>query len=194
MSCILADVSIRSFPSLAPPPEGLFFGAEMNLTEHFTYKEFTDSATAQRLGIDNIPSQAVEINLGVLANGLELVRSLLGFHMHINDAYRCEALERVLARNDFIGWCRRHGKEEDSESWAEYFALKAHPQGFAADFTCAQFGTPEQIVRAIKASGLPVDQCICEGTWVHISFAPELRGRFMVAVFKDGIPEYRELV
>jgi hypothetical protein len=167
--------------------------AIMQLTEHFTFEELTHSSTALRLGIENIPWALAAANLSILANGLEQVRAMLGFPMHINDAFRCEALEKVLAHADYVGWCARHYRNMDDASWEVYFSAKAHPKGFAADFVCPQFGTPEQIVRAIMVSGIKFDKVITEGSWVHLSFAPALRQIAMAAIFTNGIPAYTVL-
>lgn len=171
----------------------------MNLTEHFTLEGLSFSATAARLGINNEPPLLVVGNLRVLAEGLEKVDRLTGaLGLDIHDAYRCEALERVLCAKDFEAWCARHARTADD--WPEYFAEKAHPQGFAADFTCEDFGTPTEIVRVIRASGIKFDKVIVEGAvngkggWVHLSFAPAMRGVAMVATFDEkGIPHYEEL-
>lgn len=170
----------------------------MNLTEHFTLEGLSFSATAARRGIDNTPPLLVIGNLRVLAGGLEQVLRVTGHTLQIHDAYRCEALERLLCEKDFEAWCVRHAKT--AGDWQEYFAEKAHPQGFAADFTCAAFGTPTEIVRVIRASGIKFDKVIVEGAvngkggWVHLSFAPAMRGVAMVATFDEkGIPHYEEL-
>lgn len=165
----------------------------MILTEHFSYDELTQSSTAMRMGINNTPGAIATVNLQALAEGLEHVRELLNNPIHIDDAFRCEALEKVLAHNDFIGWCSRHEKPVNAASWSEYFAGKQHPKGFAADFICPQFGTPEQIVKAIMASAIEFDQVIMEGTWVHIGFAPEMRRIAKAATFVNGIPSYTAL-
>lgn len=163
----------------------------MLLTPHFTLEEFTQSATAQRLGFDNKPDPQIVGNLRVLAEGMEQVRAMTGHPIHVNSAYRSEELERALCQNDYRSWCQRHGKDRTT-AWAEYFARKAHPKGLACDFTCWAYGTPAEIVRAIKAAGIPFDQLILEGTWVHISFARDaegkMRGEVLVATFGvDGV-------
>lgn len=171
------------------------------LTPNFTLEELTHSSTAARLGIDNTPPAQVIGNLRVLAEGLEKVRKLTAdYGLRIHDAYRCEALERVLCAKDYSAWCKHHGHVEDGASWASYFAEKAHPQGFAADFTCAAFGSPAEIVRVIRASGLKFDKVIIEGAtpqgggWVHISFATAMRGGVMIATFDaSGTPHYEEV-
>ena len=134
----------------------------MNLTDHFTLDELTRSSTATRLGIDNTPPAEILPRLNVLAHGLEQVRELLGFPLHIDSAYRCPVLNAEVkgARNS------------------------AHTHGYAADFVCPAFGDPRSIVKAIEASGIKFDQCIQEGgAWVHISFDPMLRGQLLTAHF-----------
>lgn len=165
----------------------------MKLTEHFSLEELTGSDTALRMGIDNTPGEDITVNLSVAANGMEKVREVLGFPVHVTCAYRCEILEKVLAKNDYIAWCSRHGKAVCDAAWGEYFARKAHPKGFAVDFVCPQFGAPQEVVDAIVKSGIKYDQVIMEGTWVHISFAPEMRGIYLLASFANGVPSYTQV-
>jgi len=148
----------------------------MKLTEHFTLAELTQSSTALRTGIKNIPSPHTIANLKVLAEGLEQVRSLLNVPIFITSGYRSPTLNR------FIG---------GSQS-------SAHCLGFAADFKCPQFGDPVQVVRDIKDSNIKYDQLIAEGDkggWIHISFAPELRQQTLSALFDNkGKATYRPFV
>lgn len=146
------------------------------LTAHFTLEEFTHSDTALRTGIKNIPSlQALE-NLKTVASGLEQVRAILGKPIFVTSGYRSPTLNR------FIGGS----------------TTSAHCLGYAVDFKCPQFGTPDAITRAIKDSGIKADQVICEGGvsgWVHISFAPSMRRQTLTAVFdKNGKAHYTNFV
>ena len=164
----------------------------MKLTEHFTLEELTLSETAVRNGIDNTAPPGILPRLRVLARGLERVRRIIKRPLHINSGYRCEALERVLCAKDYAGWCARHGKDPKA-AWGEYFARKMHPKGYAADFICPLFGPPLKIVRAVKKAGIKFDQLIEEGTWVHISFDPQLRGEILTAHFDaSGTPTYTQ--
>ena len=165
----------------------------MQLTEHFTLEEFVVSNTAMRLGIDNTASDEITINLIVVANEMEKIRTFLGDKsIRINSGYRCEELEKVLCAKDFGGWCSRHGKDKET-AWPEYFANKGHPKGFCADFVCPDFGTPTDIVAALRKTDLVYDQLILEGTWVHVSFAPAARMMAMSATFDNGVPSYQIL-
>ncbi len=44
---------------------------------------------------------------------------------------------------------------------------------------CFGFGAPIDVCRAIAGSGVPFDQMIEEGTWVHLSFDPKLRRQIL---------------
>ena len=140
----------------------------MNLTEHFTLEELCFSSTAERLGIDNTPPEDIVANVNVLARGLEQVRALLGKPMHIDSGYRCVALNSAVKG------------AQDS----------AHLRGFAADFICPEFGDPLGIVRTVSNSAIVFDQCIQEGSWVHISFDPRARKEIMTAHFGPNGTNY----
>ena len=100
----------------------------------------------------------------LLAEGLERVRMLTGFPLEISSGYRSPELNR------------RVGGANSSQ----------HVQGLAADFTCAEFGSPVDIIKAIRDSGIEFDQCILEyAKWVHISFSKVPRGR-VLTIYDPG--------
>ena len=141
----------------------------IKLSEHFTLEELTFSATAQRKQIDNKPPAEVLDNMKRLAAGLEEVRAALGNKpMRINSGYRSPKLNRA------VGGAR----------------LSAHMAGYAADFVCPDFGSPLKIVKALAATGIQFDKLIQEGTWVHISFAPEARRQLLTAHFGPNGTSY----
>jgi hypothetical protein len=114
--------------------------------------------TAARYGIDNTPPLEVLERLKHTALGLEAVRIRLGASIIISSGYRCLELNRRLGSKD----------------------SSAHVLGHAADFTCPGFGHPVTVVSALENSGILYDQLIVEfGRWIHISFAPELRGQVL---------------
>lgn len=141
----------------------------MKLSPNFRLDELTFSATAQRLCIDNTPDARTASHLVALAAGLEQVRVLLGSRpIRINSGYRCPALNKAVGGA----------------------ANSAHMLGYAADFTCVEFGPPLEIVRALQRSRLDFDQVIQEGTWVHVSFAPTARRQVLTAHFGPGGTTY----
>lgn len=163
------------------------------LSEHFTLAEAVASSTATRMGIDNTPTQAQLDAMRVAAAGMEQVRTLLGQPIHVDSWLRVEALERALTVADYRAWCARHEHPVTPASWGEYFARKGHPKGYAVDFICPAFGTPTEIVTAIRASYIRFDQLLMEQDWVHISFDPQMRGAVMLASFVNGVPSYKEV-
>ncbi len=122
----------------------------MNLSMHFTLEEMIRSATAKRMNIPNTPnSQQIE-NLRMLCNNvLEPIRSTVGLPLHIDDGYRCPALNEAV------------GGVSDSQ----------HMEGKAADFVAIGGTTPEEIFDMICRSSLEYDQAILEfDEWIHISY------------------------
>jgi len=130
----------------------------MRLTRNFSLEQLIYSETAERERIDNTPGADIVDNLRRLAEGLERVRILTGFPLEISSGYRCPELNR------------RVGGAKTSQ----------HAQGLAADFTCAEFGPPVDIIKAIRDSDIDFDQCILEyAKWVHISFSKAPRGKVL---------------
>ena len=149
----------------------------MMASPHFSVSEFTFSETASRHGIDNTPNENEKDNLYKLAMELENVRKLLNNKpIYISSGYRC------LALNELLGSKR----------------TSAHIRGLAVDFTCRQFGTPNEIVFAIINSKIKFDQLILEypdsqsGGWVHLSFCEdqETPRRQALVINKEGAMIY----
>jgi hypothetical protein len=144
----------------------------MKLSEHFMLDEFTFSQAAIRNAIPNIPSPEIIGNLKETADGMEKVRGLLGNKpISVTSGYRSPKL------NAAVGGSK----------------TSAHMNGYACDFICPAYGKPIDIVKKIASSDLEFDQVIQEGTWVHISFAPETRKKVLTALFLgDGKVRYSE--
>ena len=144
----------------------------MNLTEHFTLDELTSSETAERNGWDNTPNETELANLKRLAEFLEEVKTALGGKpIMVSSGYRGKQV------NDAVG-------SKDSSQ---------HRTGCAVDFRVPQL-TPDQVVKAIVASGLPYDQVIREfDRWTHLSIpnTPETAPRRQVLIIdKLGVRPY----
>lgn len=142
------------------------------LSPHFSLEELVISQTASRMRLDNTPSpEVLELMRTVLAPGLEEVRTLLGSPMHIDSGFRSAAVNRAV------------GGVSDS----------AHVLGYAADFICPVAGYPIDLCALIAHSPIKFDQLIEEGTWVHISFDPRLRGQVLTknpnGGYRVGLPE-----
>ena len=133
----------------------------MNLSPHFTLDELTHTDHRE---IDNTPTQDEISNLQQLANFLEEVKTVLGGKpIMISSGFRCKAL------NDAVG-------SKDTSQ---------HRAGFAADFRVPGM-TPDEVVRAVVASGIGYDQIIREfDRWTHISISDKPRKQALI-IDKSG--------
>ena len=115
------------------------------MTPHFSLAELTHT---DHRTLDNTPNDSERANLQRLAEFLELVKVALGNKpVMVNSAFRSKAV------NDAVG-------SKDTSQ---------HRIGCAADLRIPGM-TPDQVVRAIIAAGLPYDQIIREfDRWTHIS-------------------------
>ncbi len=138
--------------------------ADMRLTEHFQLREFTRSATAMDMGIDNTPPrEAVAMLKALCENVLEPLRRRFGV-IRITSGYRCERLNRAV------------GGVPHSQ----------HLYGEAADI---QLGSREEGLRMInylQQQNICFDQALLEhnrqtgSRWLHVSYRP-LRSRRQVS-------------
>jgi hypothetical protein len=117
----------------------------MVLSEHFTLEELT---ATQHRSLDNTPNSSEINNLKRLAEMLEEVKTLLGGKpIIVNSAFRSKQV------NDAVG-------SKDTSQ---------HRVGCAADIRVPGV-TPDEVVKAVIASGIAYDQIIREfNSWTHIS-------------------------
>ena len=127
---------------------------DIKLSEHFRLSEFTQSATARRLGIKNEVSSQQLSNLVLLCRYvLEPLRRRFGKLIYVNSGYRCQELNRAVGG-----------------------AVKSyHLYGRAADIRAAKIEDNETLFRLIKELRLPVHELLREQvikgkpTWVHVA-------------------------
>src|SRR5258706_16092735 len=139
----------------------------MNLSNNFSLSQLTASETAIRRSIPNEPTPEQIANLMDLAATLEEVRRLVG-PIHINSAFRSRELNAAIGGSP----------------------SSAHLDGYAADLVSPGFGTPREVCQAIAGAGIPFDQLIEEGNWVHISVNPRFRKEVLTAHFEGGHVRY----
>jgi hypothetical protein len=139
------------------------------ITEHFTLEELTHTDHRE---FDNTPNDAEKANLERLALLLEQVKELLGGKpIMVNSAFRCKQV------NDAVG-------SKDTSQ---------HRIGCAADIRVPNM-TPDEVVKAVIASGIPYDQIIREfDRWTHISVTNTVDGsprRQALIIDKTGTRAY----
>jgi uncharacterized protein YcbK (DUF882 family) len=115
------------------------------ISVHFTLEELTHTDHRE---FDNTPNEAETTNLQRLALFLEQVKEVLGGKpIMVNSAFRCKQV------NDAVG-------SKDTSQ---------HRIGCAADIRVPGM-TPDEVVKAVIASGIGYDQIIREfDRWTHIS-------------------------
>ena len=139
------------------------------LTPHFSLEELT---ITEHREFDNTPDDSEKNNLKRVAELLEQVKSALdGKPVMVNSAFRCKQV------NDAVG-------SKDTSQ---------HRVGCAADIRVPGM-TPDEVVKAIMAAGLPYDQLIREfDRWTHISVPNEPggapRGQVLI-IDKEGTRAY----
>ena len=123
----------------------------MNLTEHFTLEELTHTDHRE---FDNTPNADQINNLERVAELLEQVKKMLGGKpIMVNSAFRSLQVNAAV------------GSKPTSQ----------HCLGCAADIRVPGM-TPDEVVKAIRASDIQYDQLIREfDNWTHISVPNEVR-------------------
>jgi len=141
----------------------------MNLSAHFTLDELTHTDHRE---LDNTPNEQELANLNRLAAFLEEVKTVLGGKpIMVNSAFRSKAV------NDAVG-------SKDTSQ---------HRVGCAADLRVPGM-TPDEVVKAVIASGIGYDQVIREfDRWTHVSIPNAASGtprRQALIIDKQGTRVY----
>ena len=145
------------------------------LSEHFTWAEATRSATADRLGIINLPDDAAREAIKKTATLMEAVRSLVARPIEVTSWYRSPEVNRAVGGS----------------------ATSDHITGYAVDFRVRGLKA-WTAARMIITSPLMFDQLI----WypashtgrdrLHISAAPRNRREVLTrrgSHFTEGLPK-----
>jgi len=144
----------------------------MQLTEHFSLVEFTASAKAEALRIDNTLPADLLASAVKTCEMLERIRSFLSDKagkptpIRINSGYRCVALNDAL------------GSKRTSD----------HIKARAVDWVAPGFGAPYLVAKALVGSlnELGIGQLIHERTWLHTSTVMPAKLVNRVITITDG--------
>lgn len=147
------------------------------LTPHFKLREFTESTTAMKHGIDNRPTPEVVENLKRLCqHTLEPLREKLGLPIVITSGFRTKEL------NDIIVHASRKSQHMSGQA-ADFYAVqssKFKAQGDEGSKLNVQ-GSRELLIRAfrliIEDESIDFDQLIIYPTFIHVSYVSKERNR-----------------
>ena len=152
----------------------------VRISKHITYKEATRSATALRLGIENVPNQYELQNMEMVAKHVfEPLREAVDAPIKINSFFRCEELNKAI------------GGSSKSQ----------HCQGRAIDIDDVYGNVSNAFMYYYIKDNLDFDQLIWEfGTdhnpdWVHVSYidGDSNRKRCLKAIREDGKTKYIDI-
>jgi hypothetical protein len=150
------------------------------LTPHFKLREFTESATAMKHGIDNRPTPEVVENLRRLCqHTLEPLREKLGLPIVITSGFRTKEL------NDIIVHASRKSQHMSGQA-ADFYVVqgsKFKVQGDEDSKLNVQ-GSRKLLIQAfrliITEPEIDFDQLIIYPTFIHVSYVSRERNRHQI--------------
>ncbi len=108
----------------------------MILTPHFTLREFTESATARKYGIDNsAPAEVVKNLRRLCENTLEPLREVLDMPVIITSGYRCKALNLRIS-------CSSRKSQHMSGQAADFYIAQRADQSLKCKVYSVKEGAP----------------------------------------------------
>jgi hypothetical protein len=139
------------------------------MTPHFSLEEFTQSDTADRLGIDNTLPEILHDNARKTLEMMERIRFHIDAPITITSGYRSKALNQAI------------GSKPTSD----------HTLAFAVDFKAPKAGKPYDIAKDLAGviDVIGIGQLILEfGSWVHVSLArPDKAINRIITIDKTGV-------
>jgi len=158
----------------------------MRLSNNFTLKELTYSATALRRGIDNEPTKEGVLKLTLLAAFLQNIRDRIGA-LRITSGYRSPELSEAIGSSSNSQHCRyeavdlQYVKRGKMDNLAIYNALIDLDLDY--DQCILEFGSSTQFIDGDPA-------------WVHLSWKISDNRRQTLVAYKDdnNKTKYRPLI
>ena len=150
----------------------------VRISKHISYKEATRSATALRLGIENVPNQYELQNMEMVAKHVfEPLREAVDAPIKINSFFRCEELNKAI------------GGSTKSQ----------HCQGRAIDIDDVYGNVSNAFMYYYIKDNLDFDQLIWEfgnekePNWLHVSYKnkDDNRKQVLQAYRERGRVKYR---
>ena len=141
------------------------------LTPHFRLREFTESATAEKHGIANVPdADAVENLKQLCEHTLEPLREALGLPVVVTSGFRTKELNDLLAHSSSTS---QHMQGRAADFW-----VKGHTETTESTEIASQ---RELLVAAFKLilvdPKIDFDQLILYPSFIHVSYVSKERNR-----------------
>ncbi len=138
----------------------------MQLTEHFHLSEFTNSQTASRLMLDNMPNDTETKAIRLLCeNVLEPVRVHYARPVRISSGYRSEAVNRAIRGSRTSQHCKGEAADFEIPGISNVDVCRWMEAHINYDQLILEFYTP----------GIP------DSGWVHVSYRHSYRNMELTA-------------
>ena len=153
----------------------------MKLSKNFSLAELSKSQVAERMGLDNNPSQAEIENLRLLCERvLQPVRDHFQQVVSISSGFRNIILNRKLNSKD---------NSDHVKAWAVDFEIYGIDNNIVSDWIKENLMFKQLILEFYKP-GEP------NSGWIHVSYSPEIsenKKEYLIAIKKDGKTEYKQI-
>lgn len=143
------------------------------LSPHFKLKEFVESPTANKYGIDNTPSLEIVNNLRHLCEGtLEPLREAMGLPIIITSGYRCKELNELITHHS-------NTSQHMAGQAVDFYV----GDGLISDFKfqVSSESRRELLIKAFRLiltlESITFDQVIIYPSFIHVSFVSNVRNR-----------------
>ncbi len=151
------------------------------LSPHFSLKEMTDSQTAVRYGIANVPSEQEIENLRRLCQGtLEPLREALQLPVVINSGFRTKALNDKLAHSSKYSQ-HAAGQAADFYVSSAGSIVQGSSTSEATKSSAKVQGRRELLIRAFREMlqnpKIDYDQLILYPSFIHVSYVSKEKNR-----------------
>lgn len=150
------------------------------LTPHFAEREFIESTTARKFGIDNRPTTEVVANLKRLCeNTLEPLREVLGLPVVITSGYRCKALNDIITHHSHTS---QHLYGQAADFYVGWGAtLKGRGQSGPSTGPESYSSPRELLIKAFRLiithESIDFDQLILYPNFIHVSYVSKETNR-----------------
>ena len=143
------------------------------LSPHFKLKEFVESPTANKYGIDNTPSLEIVNNLRHLCEGtLEPLREAMSLPIIITSGYRCKELNELITHHS-------NTSQHMAGQAVDFYV----GDGLISDFKfqVSSESRRELLIKAFRLiltlESITFDQVIIYPSFIHVSFVSNGRNR-----------------
>jgi hypothetical protein len=160
------------------------------LSPHFSLKEMTESQTAVKHGISNVPSKQETENLRRLCQGtLEPLREALGLPVIITSGYRCKALNDIISHHS-------NRSQHMKGMAADFYVGWSAPLGGRGQAVDNKPSSRERLIKAFRliltSEEIDYDQLILYPTFIHVSHVSQSLNRHYIMT-AEGNGKYRRV-